>query len=144
MNTKNFLFTCIFLSQIFTINAAAAPLDTLDQDTLAMANNTDVVLSSSEKVLESEKKKSVVGYQLISFDHSNSLLCLNTASKSFSYSTVLLIQDFNGRVLRTFKVNLMNPSVNSFYLNDLLPDVYYYTLINDNQERITGQFEVKE
>jgi hypothetical protein len=133
-------FAFILLTMGITSNIAAAQMDTSD---LLLGTNTSKSVLATEPADKvaiplNEKPVSTI------LSCMNGKIKLNYALPAFTYSAILLVQDFTGRTLRTFNVNLHNADVNEYYINDLLSGTYNYTLVLDNQKKVTGEFIVKE
>lgn len=82
--------------------------------------------------------------EVLSVDAKNSMVQLNYELSGFSNGATLQIQDFTGRILKTFKVNTLDTSNNQFLIADLLSGTYKYVLMVDNQKKLTGEFTLNE
>jgi hypothetical protein len=78
----------------------------------------------------------------LTVDEQNYSIKLNQPLPAYTYSAVLLIQDFTGRAVKTFSVNPLNATAQEFSLINLLSGTYNYTLILDDQKKIYGSFSV--
>jgi hypothetical protein len=79
--------------------------------------------------------------QMLSIDQQNGVLNLNYELSGFTQSATFQIQDFTGRILKSFKVNTIDASANQFEINDLLAGTYKYVLIVDLEKKTSGEFE---
>jgi hypothetical protein len=142
MRTTSYFLSILLLSGM-TLNTAAAQKKTLDLLPGTAISASSFVPEPSDKVAIPVDEKPV-NTPLCIMNEKNNVIKLNYTLPTFTYSAILLIQDFTGRILKTFTVDIHNAVSNEFYINDLLSDTYHYTLVLDNQKKVTGEFIVKE
>ena len=105
-----------------------------------METSTEPANSCSDYICN----KSNLNTGVISLDEQSQKIKLNCSIPPFSYSAIILIQDFNGRILQTLNLNPRINNRNEFFVNDFLAGTYDYTLILDNQNKVYGKFTVKD
>ncbi len=81
---------------------------------------------------------------VLSVEEQNETIKINCVIPAHTYSATLLVQNFNGRNLKTLAINPNASSAPEFYINDLLSGTYNYTLVLNNQQNIYGKFVVKD
>ena len=143
MKTTNNFAAILLIAGMLTSNIATAQKDTLVFLSGTNVTNSSLAVEPSDKVAIPINEKQL-NTPLSILKGKDKLVKLNYTLPAFTYSATLLIQDFTGRILKTFNVNIHNADSNEFYINDLLSDTYHYTLVLDNQKKVSGEFIVKE
>lgn len=145
MKTTNYFVTPLLIAGMLTSTMVTAQNDTADLTSSSNAVSTSLVAESTNKINPVIMDQMSAGNSLLLiYDEQNNMIKLNHVLPAFTYSAVLLIQDFTGRAIKTFNVNIHNTINQEFYINDLLSGSYNYSLVLDNQKKITGKFLVKD
>jgi hypothetical protein len=135
----------LLITSLLTLNVVTAQNSTayLASDT-KMEGATSASKPANTAVEPVVNEKSAINTQALTIDSQKQTLKLNYPLPAFTYSAVILIQDFTGRTLKTINANPHDKIANEFYINDLLSGTYNYTLILDNQKKLYGEFIVKD
>ncbi len=136
-------FLIILLLAGMTANFATAQKDSNELLSGTNASIQPIVAEPADKIASPVIERPV-NTPLVCMNGESKVIKLNYALPSFTYSAILLIQDFTGRTLKTFNVDIHNANTNEYYVNDLLSGTYNYTLVLDHQKKVTGELIVKE
>jgi hypothetical protein len=82
--------------------------------------------------------------RFLTYNEDKETIKINYKFPDFTYSANLIIEDFTGRAIKSFKVCYENPALCEFDVDDLLPGNYYYTLILNDQQQMRGKFRLNE
>ena len=127
---KNFA-TILLTSQILFSAASSA------QGNLAFARTRNIEPASTP-----DKVTAVP--QLVSLDKQSQNINIDFTMPAFTYSAVLMVQDFTGRTLKTMTLNPHGKISAELPVNDMLAGTYSYTIVLDNQKKVSGQFSLND
>ncbi len=144
MKTANLFATTFMLVALLGTGKVKAQNETAEITLCNSESCTAYTYPVSNNMIVNSAAYADLSATVLSVDEQNETIKLNYVIPSHTYSATLMVQDFNGRNLRTITINPNATNATEFYIKDLLSGTYDYTLVLNNQRNIYGKFIVKD